>query len=170
MNTDTMVTVGDGDQISLADLAGIDMADVVENRGPEPLPAGVYEFTVKEAELKTRESKGVNKPVVELKLEVASCLVLVNSELAPEDYEGQLHFETIWITDVAKDLGRVKALMVDAGLEGSGPVNDLLMSFIGHNFIAPIKHRKNPNDADIIYANIDSKKVRPAIEGAEETA
>jgi len=171
-NDETQVTIGD-EVVSLADLAGLDISEVQMNRGPVATPVGVFEFIVKEAVIghKAVKKDGVeiNKPTVEFKLEIADVITMVDAELEPDDFIGETHFETFWISDLKKDVGRVKALMVDAGFEGAGPFQELLDAFVGHNFIGAIKQRKDRNDPDRIYANLDSKKITP-VNGAEEAA
>ncbi len=59
----------------------------------------------------------------------------------------------------AEDLGRVKALFVDIGMQGQGSVQDLCDQSIGKEFVAPITHRKDKNDTSKVYANIDRSAI-----------
>ena len=76
------------------------------------------------------------------------------------------HYESIFITDLQRDLGKAKAIMTDAGYEGEGPLQELLDGFVGHKMVAGIRHSKNKNDPESPYVNLDLKKIGPVGEVA----
>lgn len=164
MNNETAVILND-QEFSLADLAGIDMNEVEANYGPENLPPCVVELRVIDAKLeavKTKGGDGPTKAAVRIETEVVNALSVVDPNIPLESLIGRKHYETYYLTDLAKDLGRVKALLVDSGFQGTGSLTDMLNQFVGHQFICAINNRKDKNDSDIVYANINLKKVKPA--------
>jgi hypothetical protein len=160
MSEDTVVKIGDED-VSLADIAGVDMSQVEEFRF-ENTPKGIYQWVCKNAEV----VKLGNKPAIRYELEASNVIALSDDSLDPDKYVGHKHNEAIFITDLEKDIGRAKAFMIDAGFEGSGTLQELLDQFVGHEFISAIGHRKDKNDTDKVYANIDYGKVKPLEEAA----
>lgn len=169
------VVVGDETQAaSLDDIAGVDMNDVEEYRGGEPTPEGVFEWRIKGAEMGTKEVNDkdegkVNRAVVLFELEAIACRQCKDTGLDPAQLVGTEHNEMFFIKDLAKDLGRLKAFMQDMGLQGAGPLKDLLAGAQGHEFVAAIRHRKDKNDASRVYANIDFKTVSPMNTGTVGT-
>lgn len=155
MTEETMVKIGDED-VSLADIGGVDMSEVEEFRF-ENTPKGIYQWKCTNAEI----LKLGDKPAIKYNLEATNVISLSDDSKDPEKYIGHKHDEAIFITDLEKDIGRAKAFMVDAGFEGSGTLQELLDQFIGHEFVSAISHRKDKNDTDKIYANIDYGKVKP---------
>lgn len=163
--TDNNETIILNDQeFSLADVAGIDMNEVEANYGPDNLPACVVELRVVDAKLEvhTNTKTNVKKAVVKIETEVVNTLAVVDPNIPLESLIGRKHYESFFLTDLKKDLGRVKALMAESGFTGTGSLTELLNQFIGHQFVATINNRKDKNDADITYANINLKKVKPA--------
>jgi len=158
--TDEAIKIGD-EEVSLTDIAGVEMDEVKEHRF-QVTPQGIYQWNVKDAKLEAIN----NKPVIRYILTATNVLSLTDDALRPEDFINVEHNEVIFITDLAKDLGRAKAFMVDTGFTGSGTLQELLDQFVGHGFIGVIKHRKDKNDADITYANINMQKLKSLEEAA----
>lgn len=146
-------------EIDLAELAGLDMADIEADAGGfSATPKGYYMFTVKDAKL----TDIADMPVIGFELEVAECYAVASDVETPESMVGKVHEENIFVNDVRKSVGQAKFLMQEAGYVGTGSLNDQLDGFCGHKFKAKIKHRAKKNDPDTIYANIDMKSVKPA--------
>lgn len=159
----TVKNEGEEIELSLEDIAGIDMGDVEEFNGFENLPAGIFDFAVKDAGLETVETKDGIKAVIFFSLEVEKVHVLVDDAIDPDSIIGSLHRETVWINDIEKGVGQAKAVMTNAGFTAKGKLEDLLDAFCGSKFTAPIKHTKNKNDPDIVYANLVTKKITPML-------
>lgn len=161
--TNVIVKQDDGDtEVSLADIAGIDMTSVEAFEGGfEPTPKGVYLFDVKDAGLDTITVDGVDKAVIYFETEIAECYALVDDSIEPESMVGWKHRETVFISDLKKSVGQAKAIMQNAGFSGSGTLEEMLDAFCGSQFVAPIKHRKDKNDTDKIYSNIVVSKITP---------
>ena len=156
------VLVGD-EEVSLADIAEIDLGEVEEVTGFATIPAGVYEFRVQSAELTTIDTKDGPRGAIANELEIINVLNLVGaSEVDPESLIGRTHRETFFLSNLEEGVGRQKALMARSGFAESGKLTDLLDQFTGHTFIAAVKTRKDKNDPDRIFANIDLKKVQPS--------
>ena len=157
--------------VSLADIAGIDMNNVEAFEGGfEPTPKGVYLFDVKDAGLDTAETKNGESAIIYFDLEVAKCLALVDDEKEPESLVGWKHRETIFVGDLAKSVGKAKAIMQNAGFSGTGTLEHMLDAFCGSQFISPVKQQKDKNDTDKIYANIVVGKITPEEAEAEAEA
>ena len=156
----------DGEQVSLMDIAGIDMSGVEEVRSTT-FPAGLFEFKCTEAKLDVRESKKGDKAVVAFTLETMNVKTLVSEtdnngkSINPEDLIGRKHVETFWITNPAEDLGRVVAFLNDTGLQATGSLQELLDAMVDHSFQAVMSNKKDKNDSDIVYANLNRTKIAP---------
>ncbi len=171
MSLETQVIIGSGEkrqEASLADLAGIDLAQVEANFGFAVTPAGTYVFRVKSTELSSMEftPKGEDEPIVApivvYTFVATNCLNLNDKQKDTTEYIGIEHTETFFIRDLMKDLGRCRALMEQGGLQMVGTFQELLDGFIGMEIKCVVTNRPDKNDKDRIYANIDLKKVAPA--------
>lgn len=163
MSEDNLIKVnGIDDALDLAEIAGLSMDDVELNYGPDALAAGIYEFKVIDAELVKRDTKNGPRACVQIENEVVNCLSVVNAGIDPSSLIGRKHYENYFLINLKEDMGKVKALMVGAGFVGEGSFTDLLTQFIGHNYLAQVNNKRDRDDADLIRANINLKKVRPA--------
>ena len=149
---DLMLDVG-GEQVSLADIAGVNMDDVAEVRGTT-FPAGAFKFVVEEAKLAVVGQAEKKKAGIQFKFKCSDVMTLVDSNKVAEDVIGKFHVETCFLTDPMEGLGRAKAFMADTGYKGSGTLQQLLEGFAGHEFKSVITNRPDKNDKDLIYANI----------------
>lgn len=163
----TVKNDGEEVDVSLADIANIDMNEVEAFEGGfEPTPKGVFTFDVKDAGLETINDKAV----IYFETEIAEVHALADDDADPEKLIGWKHKETIFVGDLAKSVGQAKAIMQNAGYEGTGTLEQLLDGFVGSSFIAPTKHRRDKNDADRIYSNIVVGKITPVPAAATEAA
>ena len=160
MTEDVNVVVGE-DEVSLLDIAGIDLANYDEYRLTVN-PAGVYQFRILEAKLEAKEvtnkddpsGSKIKKPAISFEFEAQNCFALTDDKLDPAGQIGVKHFENFYINDGAKDLGRVKAFLVDIGMTGTGALNDLLAQSQGIEFVCNLVNTKNKDNPDIVYANM----------------
>ncbi len=161
---DLMLEVG-GEQVSLAQLAGVNMDDVAEVRG-STFAAGAFKFAVDIAKLAVMGKGNDAKAGVQFKFKCTDVLSLVDASKDAETIIGKFHTETCFLTDPMEGLGRTKAFMADTGFKGSGSLQTLLEGFVGHEFKCVITNNADKNDKDIIYANIGLNigrwKVAPA--------
>lgn len=154
------VVIGDS-ELSLADIAGVDMSEVAEYR-LVVTPAGKWHFRIMDMKLGTMEATNkedpsgpkINKAVVQTECEAQNCLALIDDTLDPANFVGRKHNETFWLNDLAMDLGRVKAFLVDIGLDGNKPFQELLDEAHGMEFVCDITNVKDKNDPDRVYANM----------------
>lgn len=173
--SDENVMIGD-EEVSLMDLAGISMDDVQEFRS-SATPAGRFLWRVVEAKLEMREATNkddpqgpkINKATVNVELESQNCFALTDEKLDPANYVGIKHNETTWISNADKDIGRVKAFLVDIGITGSGTLNDLLAQAQGVEFVSEVTNRPNKDNPDYVYANLKSPMTIDAF-NAEQAA
>jgi len=153
---DTMVNLtGSESQVSLADIAGIDMTDVKEVRF-ENLPIGSYEFKSEPGELSSIGEGEDAKALIRFPL-IVTAVYAVSEGVDAAIIVGKKHSQGFQIKTM-EDLGRAKAFLVDAGFKGTGQLQELLTAFEGHVFRANIKHTRDKNDKDRIFANIDFPK------------
>lgn len=166
----------DGEMISLADLAGVDLSDIAEQRF-SALPEGVYVMRViaepNPPQFEVIESKGKKKPIVVFYHEVEDCLALKKPEETPEGINsliGKKHRETFFISGDAKtSLGYIKTFMVDAtgNKDQKGDMKSLLLGMVGTKYQCTITHRKDPNDSDKVYVSCSRGKIRPLGQAAQ---
>lgn len=149
---------GDEEQeISLGDLAGLDMSGVEEKHFTVQ-PAGVYEFKCLDAKLGKMETVNGETAVVQFEMEIVNCHAVIGEKAVgvphvPEDQIGKKYTETFFLT-TSDSLGYLKGFMSDTGFTGSGTLQQMLDAFHGHAFIGAVKHTKDKNDADKVYTNL----------------
>lgn len=169
----------EGQQVSLASIAGIDLEGIAEQRFSS-LPRGMYLFEVNSdpmPHLEAIDAKGVKKPAAIMSFIVKDCFGLNDPSEAPKDEAtgqsnpllliGKTHREVFFLSD-EKSIGFCKAFLVDIGcpaktgaLGGLPGKSGKLEACAGLRFRAPIGHRKDPNDADKVYVNIVRGKIIP---------
>lgn len=165
------VIIGE-ETVSLADLAGVSLDDIAEQRGGG-LPAGMYIFEVTsehipalvaiESNSKDKQSK-VMKPAIKVPVSVLECIAVKDPSEIPDGLSslvGRLHTETFFITHPAeKSLGFWKAFTKDIGGPTTGSMTSILQGCVGCRFQAPIQHKKDQNDEDKVYINIVRGKIK----------
>lgn len=156
----------DGAEISLAELAGLNMDDIEEVRF-EVLPKGLSAvFRNKSADI----VKMGEKPAISLTYEVMK-IFGETEEMNDENMVGKEHQELFFLSgkEPLKVLGMMKAHMSDAGFSASGELQDVLDKYQSHMCKAVIKHTVNKDDEDRPYARMD--RLKPFVpEDAGETA
>lgn len=148
------VTFKNGDEeleLSLTDIADIDMSEVEEKRF-ELRPAGVYHFKCIDATLDTINGKAVAK----FETEIVNCHAIVGDG-APEAQIGKKYTEMFFLTS-GDSLGYLKGFLSDTGFTGTGSLRELLDAFHGHEFIGAIKHTRDKNDTDKVYTSLQKCK------------
>lgn len=158
---------GEWEDVSLDELAGLDMTDVQAVRGAPVFPKGQYHFVVREHETRIVVVEDldmgdkVKVPVITLTVEALDG-ELVDKAADMGDWVGKQHREQFWIRDKLTDTGRIKALMEDSGFTPTvEQLFPMLDEFIGHEFLAFVKNTVSKKDKDTIYANLDAKRVTP---------
>lgn len=164
--SNNLVKIGE-EEISLMDLAGLNIDEIQEYRG-FTMPMGVYRLKVTGGGLDSIETTDkktqakVNKPIWKLEVEVLDVIAIADPEIEPDSLIGQKYTESYFISDLAKDVGAIVAFCHDAGMT-SASIGDLVTTNMGHEFVAKIKQTANKNDPDRPYTNFSRKKgdVRP---------
>ena len=164
----TITQDGQEGEVSLLDIAGMDMAGVEEFEGGfDTTPKGVYHFRCKDAELTSvtyadkKTGNDITRAIIQFEFEIVNVMAFVEDNINPDEWIGKQHRETVFITDVAKGVGQAKAIMSNAGFTGSGSLQELLDAFVGTEFDAPVAQRKGKNDPDHVYANVKIGKIVP---------
>lgn len=158
---------GDADQeLTLSDIADIAMDDIAEIR-TVGFVRGNYKWRVVEMKLDTQDVKDketdstVARAVIAMKFQCIQVLSLLDKNADPEMFQGKMHTELQFVTNLKDAFGRMKALFVDMGLSGRGTLREMLVQSVDHEFYAPIMQRKNPNNTDQMFVNIDRSKIVP---------
>lgn len=168
-----MLQVGD-QQVSLAQLAGMDMEQVEEYVLEFPkTPTGIYLLQAKEGELVAIGGKACMKYTST----IHHVQDLVDKEVNPQDWIGKTHDELMFIgvspiTTPLQDIGIGKKFMRDTGFKGTGDLGTMLKSWgqSGVYYVAKIVKKPNKNDPDKEYSNIDKEKVKPYEAASAPTA
>lgn len=152
-----MVSLG-GENVSLADLAGIDFSNIKEKRA-FMFPVGSYVFQVSADPEPPKLKKLGDGPAITFNLKCINVLEMKSADLKAEDVMGQIHRETFFISSL-EDFGYVKAFLNDIGVPATkGNPLQLLMSAVDVKFGARIIHTPNRKDKDLPpYVNIDRSK------------
>jgi hypothetical protein len=166
MVDDTIDTaVDETEDLSIADIAGIDISEIAEKRFVQ-MPVGVYHWIVKEAGLDMMEISGTQKkvPAIVVECQVKNIQALAKGAVVvPEEIIGETRKEIFRYNPEKQTdwIGYFKAFAADTGYTASGSLQEVLAGYQGHEFIAPIVHRRNKDDADRPYVNIDRTKMMP---------
>jgi hypothetical protein len=161
-------------ELSLTDLANMDMDSVQEVHSSGGLPQGNYLFESQGGKLELLEINDAKRAVMKFTLKVLQVGALAKSKWvdvpAPNTAEfsefsetllGKEYTESFFINDVMQDAGRIKAFLSLTGFKGSGSLQEVCAAHAGTRFMAPIKHSKNKNDDDKWYTNIVRDKIAP---------
>lgn len=167
-----------GEEFSLSDLANLDLGDVDEVRGSS-FPRGVFNWEMQADPVPSLEVTEVPNndegalpnttkkiPIVKFTFKCIDVLALPPTQLdgspspKPEEIIGRTFTETYFIRDLMKDLGRVKAFLIDVGVSGQGSLKDLMLASVGMRFTAAITQKFKKDDHDVIYTNLNRAKVK----------
>jgi len=163
----------EGQQVSLAEIGGVDLDAVAEKRMirfpignflwevvAEPEPPKLQKIGDKNAgipfQLKCINVMGVKDP--------SDC-----QDNDPMKLLGQIHRETFFINgaDVVGSLGYVVAFLTDIGVPRSRSLPERLTNAVGAQFSAPVTHTKNKDDKDAPpYVNLNRSKIVAKIRAA----
>lgn len=161
MSEDNLDEVG----FSLADLADIDLEGIEEVRF-EDFPKGVYEFEVSTADLASDAKDGEPRYKIEFTLKVLEMLSSIEPGVDLEKWKDKTHTERFFVypkrpeEDAAKAIGRVKAFLIDMGLDlvkdeaGKTKLGDSVRNAKGHSFRARIERQQDRNDPNRSYARL----------------
>lgn len=148
-----------GKQVSLADLAGLDLSETSEKRG-STIPAGTYIFEV----VMDADGKGPgfrklgDKVAAVFPMKVLEVLVLKDKADAPNGDPtaliGKMHRESLFFTN-DDSLEYLTAFFVDMGVGKKGSVKSLFAQSVGKRFQGNIQTRKDKNDDTKIYHSLD---------------
>lgn len=170
--------------MSLGDILGIKLESVEEVRGGRVTPTGVYEFEVSAEDIpalvqSTYADKETGEPKTSLKVRIMAKIVAIAAMEGhddPEEIKSWLNFKHIEYSfpistkeDLLRDIGRVKAIAIDAGFidkRATGDINTLFQSFAGKRFIAAVICKQSKNNPDYFNSRINERKVSKS--GMEE--
>jgi len=155
-------TQSDAFNEAFEELAGVSLEDIVEVRFTSlpPMKAG---FEIEEVKPGTAETKSGDSFTLKVKCRVLEVLSVASADYPDTESQAKLvgksHVETFFIlkSDPLEGLGRLKAYLKDIGAPNPGMSLKELMSggLNGHKFLGQVKHRKNPNDKDRPFVNLN---------------
>lgn len=139
-------------EFSLADIAGLDAAEIQEVRF-EVLPAGVYVFRGVSAKLEDTTNRDDERRIVMVaKFEVVEVKSVIDREFKSEEAKAELvgktHTEKFYVVPAkaAEGLGLIRAFIGDIGLGNEGPFGGvegsepgIIDGLVDHEFTAKIK-------------------------------
>lgn len=151
-------------QLTLADIAGIDLNTVKELRF-EVLPKiqGIFEVTECKLEMSNpfTDNKGVNypngTPVINADCTVREIENIIGEDRPKEEFIGKVQKQS-WMIKEVEELGRFKAFCVDAGVQfdpnAAIAVKELVDGVKGLQFPGQIKHRPDKQDPEVKRASV----------------
>src|SRR6266567_2281248 len=153
----------DGQQVSLADLAGIDMSDLGEARFSN-VPKGVYKFVFLDgAKAPAFHKVGGDKFGAVFFCKVLDVLGLVDKNDAPDGDAtkliGKEYRETQFITS-QESFKYLNAFITDLGGAKVGSYANKFASLVGVEFTCPVAYRKDKNDSSKEYPFLAVAKAR----------
>lgn len=147
-------------EVSLADLADIDVSDIDEVRF-ENLPPGVYEFEVLSADLGEKLNRDQEKRfLASFEFKIMAVKSVLKGGIDKESLVGKVHKEQLYINpadtqdDIKKAIGRIRAFVSDMGCESAGKLGDIVANTKGHSFTSKIVEQKDRSDSSIVYARL----------------
>lgn len=165
-DTENQVDLGadEGEEFSLAALAGFDTSDIAEVRF-ENLPGGSYVFTGTGAKLIKKQNRDdETRFVLTIDLEVAEVKAVTERGVDKEGLLGKKHKESFYIvpTKAEEGIGLIRAFYADVGLPNAGPIGaaetddgepieGFADGIIGHSFpgkIARVPRKDDPSTKD----------------------
>ncbi len=160
----------DGDTVSLAELAGLNVDTFTEKHAGEALPTGAFVFETLDGEdapkLTVIGEGDKAKAAAVFKFKVLDVVALTDVEFTGDQNTliGKTHQETFFFSgNVADAVGYLRAFVGYLGVDNKGALGEMLARCAGCRFQALIGKRKNKDDHDIVYTNIvrDKKKIKP---------
>jgi hypothetical protein len=153
-------------QVSMMDLAGVDMSGIEEVRATT-FPAGIFDWEITELEEETGENKeGVKQFKMLVHCQCVNVISVASLGVDPTTIPGQKFTHRITKNIETKNdlytfLGMVKAFLGDVGVNTAQSYPDMLASAVGKQFRCVVVHKPNKDDKDSPYANFNTKKLSP---------
>lgn len=166
-------------EVGLTNLAGMDVTQVEARFGIEKFPKGVFQWLLKDHEITTVEGSGENaksRPIVAFELECTNATNVIGytdgagNEKDESVLIGKIRRETFWLSTENKEkftesIGFVKGFIVSVTgkreEEVSGSLQDCCAMAENCQFLCPITHRKDKNDSDNYFDQLDRQKIQP---------
>lgn len=161
-----IVSVGENQELSLADLANVDLEGIAEKRSGG-LGAGIFtfevvginmgSFTIDDDDSETGEREVA---AIQIPLKVREVHALKDREIDPASLIGEKHMHQIPIFQ-EDSLGFYVAFLNDIGYVGEKKINVAKTQAVGTCFKAPIQRIRKKNDRDTTFARLDDRKIKP---------
>lgn len=142
--------------VTLAEIADLDVSDV-------EISFGGFAITPKSTALWVIKDMGVKSfgehIVVQIECECEKCYAVKSEEFDETTMIGFKHNESIFLKDLAKDLGLVKGFLERIGMTGVSKLDAAMDAATGMKFVANITHSRNKDDPDKPWVNMDIKGI-----------
>lgn len=161
----TMVVVGEA-EYPLQSIANLGVQDATPFRGFDAFPVGVFDFITKDVKLTAIDTakKGM-MAAIQFEYTCAAVHSLKDRSIEADELLGREYTETIFITDVNRDIGKVRALVEDSGGQWGNVLPQILEEYKARvpGMTAGITNYHN-KESDKTYANLDYKSVKPLVQ------
>lgn len=163
----------DINDMSLADLAGVDVSDIEEVRF-EAIPLGTYNLRVNKAEIEdtfNNDGDKVFRPIFEIEIiDVVSILKTPageDKEAYAQKQVGRKHSERFTINmakgndDIATAIGRVKSFHTDVSqgeLPWTANLVENVESLVDREFVGQFTHQTDKNDKSRVFSRLTPAK------------
>ncbi len=157
-NTNTIRVNGQEQEVSLAELAELDITGVEASFGGFAIaPPSTSLWKVNSMALETMGEY----TVVQAVLEVEKCYAILDKtgEYDTESYIGQTFNLNFFLKELPKDVGQVVGFLQKIGMQTGGKLDALFDQAVGQSFVGKVTHSKNKDDPDKPYQNMDIKAI-----------
>ena len=163
----TEVAISEG-IVALGDLLGSDVSAVSPFFGFEKFPEGLYDWTLKDADITVRDTKNGKMACIYFEWIATNVHTLKDASIDPAEVLGREYMDNIFVHDPMRAIGQARAIIEQAGGSWGTSLPDNLAAF---KAAAPgvtfgITQSKDKNDPDKVYSNTDMRSIKPLVKAA----
>ena len=154
-----------GGVMVLADLLGANVQEVAPFYGFETFPEGLFDWSLVDAGIKTLDTKNGKMAVISFSWSCTNVQAVKDQSIDPNEVIGREYEENIFVHDPMRSIGQARALIEASGGTWGPSIPQNLDAFktAQPGITAGIKHTKDKNDPDKVYANFDMRSVKPVV-------
>lgn len=163
LDRQTQVVIGD-QEYPVNSILNLDVSGAKPFRGFEAFPVGVFDFTTKDVGVVVRETRNGNRACIVFEYVCAAVHSLKDRSIDAGEVLGRTYQESIFITDLQRDMGKVRALAEDSGGTWGNNLEENLKNYKERvpGMTAGITNYHN-KERDTTYANLDYKSIKPLV-------
>ena len=164
-----MATEDQFGEVSLLDLMGVDLSQVEEMRFGDIMPRIFGQFECGDPTIEELKDNKTGSPtagkvigaLVKFPWKVLGITDASNAKADgvedPSTLIGKIHTEVAFVKG-GTNVKYLKAFIADVGGNKNQPLGEAIKSVAGKRIQAVIRHRKDPNDTDKVYASLSKYK------------